>query len=38
MLNLTHGFRMQIKPSVGYHFSLTKLAKIKKKMDNAQYW
>lgn len=30
MLNLTNGFRIQIKTFVGYHFSPTKLAKIKK--------
>ena len=32
MLSLTNGFRIQIKTLVGYHFSLTKLAKIKKKL------
>lgn len=32
MLNLTNGFRIQIRTLVGYRFSPTKLAKIKKKL------
>lgn len=32
MLSLTHRFRMQIKTSIGYRFSLTKLEKIRKKL------